>query len=359
MALTVFTKKPELGLLPSFHLPPGLEAREPPEARGLGRDGVRLLVSHYTSDRLAHTIFRGLPEHLTPGDLLVINTSATVKGSLPARRADGTQLRLHLSTQLPNGQWLVEPRQPAGPASLPFSGSRAGETLALPGGATATLLRPHRPESGAPRLWEATLSLPRSAYDYLRRHGSPIRYDYVSRPWPISYYQTVYATEPGSAEMVSAGRAFTSKLIAALVGMGITLAPLILHTGVASQERDEPPYEEYYRVSETTARLINSAREAGSRVIAVGTTVIRALETVTDHQGVTRAGSGWTDLVIKPTRRLRAVDGLLTGFHEPRSTHLAMLTALASVPHLALTYVEALRERYLWHEFGDLHLIVP
>jgi S-adenosylmethionine:tRNA ribosyltransferase-isomerase len=359
MTFLAAMKEPELAFLPGFHLPPGLEAREPPETRGMGRDGVRLLVSRYESDQLAHTIFRGLPDYLVPGDLLVINTSGTLKASLPARRADGRKLRLHLSTHLPDGRWLVESREPAGPASLPFSGMRAGELLALPAAATATLLRPHGDQGAAPRLWEASLSLPQPLHPYLRRHGSPIRYGYVSRPWPITYYQTVYAIEPGSAEMPSAGRAFTGKLIATLVGRGITIAPLILHTGVASQERDEPPYEEYYRVNETTARLINGARQAGSRVIAVGTTVIRALETVTDDQGITHPGSGWTDLVIEPTRHLRSVDGLLTGFHEPRSTHLAMLTALTGAPHLALTYAEALRERYLWHEFGDLHLIVP
>jgi S-adenosylmethionine:tRNA ribosyltransferase-isomerase len=359
MTLPAFMKEPELARLPGFHLPPGLEAREPPEARGVGRDGVRLLVSHYTSDQMAHTIFRGLPEHLNPGDLLVVNTSGTLKASLPARRADRTQLRLHLSTHLPDGLWLVEPREPAGPASLPFSGVAAGDVLILPAGATTTLLRPHEPQGGRARLWEAELRLPQPIQPYLRRHGSPIRYGYVTQPWPITAYQTVYATEPGSAEMPSAGRAFTGKLFATLVGRGITIAPLVLHTGVASQERDEPPYEEYYRVSEPTARLINGAREAGSRVIAVGTTVIRALETVTDHKGVTHAGCGWTDLVIEPSRRLRSVDGLLTGFHEPRSTHLAMLTALAGAPHLALTYAEALREGYLWHEFGDLHLLLP
>lgn len=350
--------EPESAIVPGFSLLPALEAREPPEARGVGRDGVRLLVSHYRDDRLAHATFRDLPAYLESGDVLVINTSGTRKAALPAQRRDGTALRLHLSTQLPDGQWLVEPRQPSGPASTPFSDGQAGEVLILPAGGIATLLRPHG-RGGPPRLWVADLHLPRPLDEYLRRYGSPIRYGYVDRPWPISYYQTVYATEPGSAEMPSAGRAFTSRVITALVARGITIAPLILHTGVASQERDEPPYEEYFRVGADTARLVNAAHAAGRAVIAVGTTVIRALETVTDSQGVTHAGDSWTDLVIAPDRRLQAVDGLLTGFHEPRSTHLAMLTALAGSGHLALTYAEALRERYLWHEFGDLHLLLP
>jgi S-adenosylmethionine:tRNA ribosyltransferase-isomerase len=350
---------PAAELLPGFQLPAALEAGEPPEARGLHRDGVRLLVSHYKDDRVTHAIFHDLPAYLTPGDLVVINTSGTLKASLPARRADGKKLRLHLSTNLPNGLWLVELREPVGHAGRPFSGACAGEMLILPAGGNVTLLRPHANQTNPVRLWVAALSLPYPLLEYLRRHGSPIRYSYATHPWPISYYQTVYATEPGSAEMPSAGRAFTPRLLTVLAAMGVTIAPLLLHTGVASQERDEPPYEEYYRVGEDTARLVNAARGAGRRVIAVGTTVIRALETVTDSSGITHAGSGWTELIISPTRPLRAVDGLLTGFHEPRSTHLAMLTALAGEPHLARTYEEALRERYLWHEFGDLHLILP
>ncbi len=355
-APTLPTSRP---LLPDFALPAALEAGEPPEARGLRRDGVRLLVSHYEDNRLTHAIFHDLPAFLRPGDLVVINTSGTMKASVPARRADGTKLRLHLSTNLPTGLWLVELRTPAGPAGLPFREARVGETLILPAGGAITLLRPHADQGDLVRLWVAALSLPRPPAEYLGRHGAPIRYSYAKRAWPISYYQTVYATEQGSAEMPSAGRAFTPHLITRLTAMGVTMVPLLLHTGVASQERDEPPYEEYYRVGEDTARLVNAAHAACRRVIAVGTTVIRALETVTDTDGVTHPGSGWTDLVICPERKLRAVNGLLTGFHEPRSTHLAMLTALAGEAHLTLTYKEALRERYLWHEFGDLHLIVP
>jgi S-adenosylmethionine:tRNA ribosyltransferase-isomerase len=181
----------------------------------------------------------------------------------------------------------------------------------------------------------------------------------VKQGWPIDYYQTVYATEAGSAEMPSAGRAFTPELLTRLIARGVLVAPLILHTGVASLETHEPPYEEFYRVPLTTTRCVNAARAAGARVIAVGTTVVRALETVTDAAGTAHPGEGWTRLVITPERGIRSVDGLLTGLHEPRATHLAMLEALAGRRHLALTYAEALREGYLWHEFGDLHLILP
>ena len=354
---------PQLPAL-EFELPPALEASEPPEARGLARDDVRLMVSHYRNDRVAHTHFRQIGDHLKRGDLLVLNTSRTMNAALPATLPDGTELRLHLSTQLPAGVWSVEMRRPSKIATDPFGEGEAGMLLSLPAGGTARLLTPHNPalrggENQPIRLWLATLHLPLPLTSYLAAHGSPIRYGYVPQAWPLDYYQTVFANEPGSAEMPSAGRAFTPELITQLVAQGIQFAPLMLHTGVASLEAHEAPYEEYYAVTAQTAVQVNQARQQGRRVIAVGTTVIRALETVTDERGVTHAGSGWTDLFITPQRGVRAVDGLLTGLHEPRATHLAMLAALADSCHLSLAYEQALQQRYLWHEFGDLHLLLP
>lgn len=351
-----------------FTLPPELEAGEPPEARGLSRDEVRLMVSYLSSDRVNHARFRDLPDYLRAGDVLVINTSATLNAALHAWREDGTPLELHLSTRLPAGLWIVEARRyekSKDKATAPFFDIRPGETLHLPGGARATLHTPHagqRAPEVPRRLWIATLDLPGGAdslHDYLNHHGFPIRYSYVREHWPLTYYQTVYATEPGSAEMPSAGRAFTPELITRLVAMGVQFAPLILHTGVASLESHEPPYEEYYRVPPQAAHLVNDACAQGRRVIAVGTTVIRALETVADSEGRVHPGEGWTTLVIAPERGIHAADGLLTGMHEPRASHLAMLEALAGRHHLRIAYREALRERYLWHEFGDLHLMLP
>lgn len=349
-----------------FVLPAELEASQPPEARGLQRDEVRLMLSYQQDNRVHHTDFRQLPEYLEAGDLLVINTSGTLKAALSARRADGRPLKLHLSTHLPADLWLVELRQPHGSASRPFLEGRSNETLTLPHGATATLHTPYlagdRHEAAASvRLWVASLKLPSqvSLPTYLADYGFPIRYRYVPNSWPISDYQTVYATELGSAEMPSAGRAFTPELLTRLVAQGVQIAPLILHTGVASLEAHEPPYEEYYRVPAGTACLVNAARQAGKRVVAVGTTAVRALETVTDGNGLTHAGAGWTTLVITPERGLNAVNGLLTGFHEPKASHLAMLQALAGMTHVQRAYHEALQQGYLWHEFGDLHLILP
>lgn len=344
-----------------FELPPCLEAGAPPEARGLARDEVRLLVSYRATEGIVHTQFRELPTFLHGGDVLVINTSGTIPAALAATRADGAPVELHLSTHLPADLWIVELRQPSEQGTLPLGDLRAGERITLPNDAHATLHTPYD-RSAAPgqaRLWIASLDVPGKLTDYLNQHGAPIRYNYVHKPWPLSTYQTVYATEAGSAEMPSAGRAFTPALITRLVAQGVEVVPLLLHTGVASPEAHEPPYEEWYRVPVATARTINGARAAGQHVVAVGTTVVRALESITDEGGTVHPGEGWTRLVITPERGIRSVDALLTGFHEPRASHLAMLAALASPAHLQHTYRAALRERYLWHEFGDLHLLLP
>ena len=356
-----------------FELPSELEASEPPEARGLRRDEVRLMVSYLEDDRVVHSRFDDLPEFLEAGDTLVVNTSGTMNAALPAELRDGSPLTVHLSTHLPADLWVVELRSSSG--SEPLLDGNPGEVLLLPDDASLVLQTPYLSEKrergeGSNRLWVSTLNLAENLNDYLDRHGSPIRYRYVRESWPASYYQTVYATEVGSAEMPSAGRAFTPELITGLVANGVRVVPLLLHTGVASLEDDEPPYEEFYRVPPETADAINVARKAGRRVVAVGTTVVRALETVTVREGTTHPGEGWTDLFITPERGVRSVDAMLTGLHEPRSTHLSMLEALAGSgsacplatsgrEHLEVAYSEALKEGYLWHEFGDLHLILP
>jgi S-adenosylmethionine:tRNA ribosyltransferase-isomerase len=347
-----------------FKLPRSLEASEPPEARGLQRDHVRLLVSRIGTNRLVHTAFNDLAQFLDAGDVVAINTSGTMKAALNARRSDGTPLELHLSTHLPADLWSIELRRPRGGSTDPFYEAIAGESLALAGGGSVKLHTPYSGDNraikgGSVRLWIATLRLPMPVLEYLDRYGFPIRYSYVDREWPSDYYQTVFASEIGSAEMPSAGRAFTPELITRLVAKGVQFVPLILHTGVASLEQHEPPYEEYFRVPASSANQLNAARSNGAKVIAVGTTVIRALETVTDEQGVVHPGEGWTNLIVDPKREIRAVDGMITGFHEPKATHLAMLEALAGFDHICLAYEAALKERYLWHEFGDLHLIMP
>lgn len=340
----------------AFRLPANLEASEPPEARGLARDEVRLMVTYRSDNRLVHACFREVVAFLREGDVVVINTSGTRPAAIPAWREGGETIFLHFSTQLPTGLWLVELRSGSEGASQPFFGARAGETIRLPGEGQVVLKAPY---GARRRLWLAQVRFPDAIDPYLKRYGKPIRYAYVDRDWPARYYQTVYANEAGSAEMPSAGRPFTPEIITQLAAHGVYIAPVVLHTGVASLEAGEQPYEEAYYVPAATARLINMARASGGRVVAVGTTVVRALETVADEEGRVRAGEGWTGLVVTPARGVRSVDGLLTGWHEPQASHLQMLEALAGKAHVAMAYGEALREAYLWHEFGDLHLILP
>jgi len=322
-----------------FELPADLEAREPVEAGGGRRDDVRLLVSR--GAEVSHHRFTELPRLLDPGDLLVVNNSATLPAAL---LAEGDQ-EVHVSNEQADGTWLVELRG--------TKGGVAGDRLRVPGG-TLTLLRPY-----TSRLWLVRADVPGDMVAYLSAHGRPIRYSYTERDWPIEVYQNAYATEPGSAEMPSAGRPLTGRVLAELAGRGILVAPVTLHTGVASAGADEPPYPEWFSVSRATAGLIGHVRDGGGRVVAVGTTVVRALESAVDERGRVRAAQGWTDLVITPSTPIRAVDGLLTGLHEPRASHLMMLTAVAGEQALRAGYAEALRERYRWHEFGDVHLLLP
>ncbi len=344
------TKQRVGGLAPSvvdFELAPELEAHDPPEARGLLRDEVRLLVSSRTDPALHHAQFTDLPSFLRPGDLLVANDSATLPAELTATDDAGTEVILHLSTQLEGNLWAVEPRQ---------TEVTAGQALSLPGGGLAILLSSF---AGSRRLWVARLFLPAPVEDYLWTWGRPITYAHIHGEWPLDMYQTVYAEEAGSAEMPSAGRAFSTRVLDELSDRGIGFVTLTLHTGVSSLEDHEPPYDERFSVPAATASAINGARRRGGRIIAVGTTVVRALETVADRYGRAGSGAGWTDLMITPERGVKVVDGLLTGFHEPKSTHLLMLQAIAGQEQIDRAYRAAIEGQYLWHEFGDLHLILP
>jgi S-adenosylmethionine:tRNA ribosyltransferase-isomerase len=354
-----------------FHLSSDLLAHKPAEARGLDRDGVRLLVARGSgaSDEpeVEHYVFANLPDVLEPGDLLVVNNSGTLPAALDgAFEEDGRQVVLHVSTGTPQDPdaWIVELRRPMADGSTkpfalgpdspdPESPAAAGRRLRVTGGATVTLLRPY-----TRRLWVARLDLGMSVADYLTRHGRAIRYDYVDHDWPIAAYQTVFAAIPGSAEMPSAARPFSADVVARLVAKGVHIAPITLHTGVASPEAHEKPYAEWYSVPRATADLVNHVRARGGRVIAVGTTVVRALESAVDQEGTVHASTGWTELIITPERGVRAVDGLLTGFHEPAASHLLMLTAIAGPRLLRASYDAALAGRYLWHEFGDVNLLL-
>jgi S-adenosylmethionine:tRNA ribosyltransferase-isomerase len=303
----------------------------------------------------------------------VVNTSATISAALDGWRTahpggPDELITVHLSTPVPGDgdgrRWVVELRRPTTDGTRPLLDATAGERIHLRGAGTATLVAPYGTArgrglpNGSVRLWEADLACPGGVLAYAARFGTPIRYGYVRDQWPLAAYQTVFAREPGSAEMPSAGRPFTDAIVTQLEARGVRVHPIVLHTGVASLETGEPPYPERFRVSTETADAVNEARSRGGRVVAVGTTVVRALETIADRHGVLHAADGWTDLVITPDRGVRVVDALVTGFHEPRASHLAMLEAIAGRRHLAVAYRAALQHGYLWHEFGDLHLIL-
>jgi S-adenosylmethionine:tRNA ribosyltransferase-isomerase len=278
-----------------------------------------------------------------------------VSATLPAALdAHDSELTVHVSTRVPRlgpEFRVVELRRGSGPVR----GAHI-ERVTLAAGGTVELLAPY---AASPRLHLARFALDEPLEDFLHHHGRPIRYRYVHEDWPLSAYQNVYATTPGSAEMPSAGRPFTTRLITDLIARGVMVAPIVLHAGVSSPERDEPPFPEEYDVPVATAWLVEAVRRAGGRVIAVGTTVVRALETAALGSDRVKAGPGWTSLIVTPEHRLQAVDGLITGWHEPEASHLQMLSAIAGPELLADSYAAALADGYLWHEFGDSHLILP
>jgi S-adenosylmethionine:tRNA ribosyltransferase-isomerase len=337
----------------TFALPPDADATAPPEHHGLARDEVRLLVAR--PDGVAHARFRDLPEHLEPGDLVVVNTSGTLPARLVAVRADGRPTPLHVSTTLDDGAWVVELRRPDN--SGPDLRVEPGTVLDLADGVRLTLVEGY-PRPGPTRLWRARPAPEVAVVPFLLRHGQPIRYGYLHGTFPLADYQNVYATEPGSAEMPSAGRPFTADLVTRLAARGIPVVPVQLHTGVSSPEAHEPPYPERFRVPEVTARLVASTHAAGRRVVAVGTTVTRALETAAGD-GTVRATAGWTDLVLGADHPSRVVTGLVTGLHAPEASHLHLLEAVAGERLVQRAYRAAVAEHYLWHEFGDSMIFLP
>ena len=333
-----------------FERPERLFARSPPEVRGRARDDVRLLVT--LPDGHRHARFEDLPDFLRRGDLLVVNESAAIPGSLPAEGRGG-RILLNLCTRFQSDLWVLEPRWSAGkPGPLPVA---AGDEFHV-GSATVRLLSEY---PGLPRLWFAMADRP---FDSLAANfGGPIHYGYTDA-WPMETYQTLFSRVPGSAEMPSAARPFTAAGMRRLAEAGVRFAPILLHTGVSSLEIEgetveaQALYPEPFSVSRETADAVNRTHAAGGRVIAVGTTVVRALESAWTPEGV-RPRTAYTRLFVNPDRGVHAVDGLLTGFHDPVTSHLALLSAFLGMDGVRDAYAEAVREGYLWHEFGDSHLV--
>ncbi|MET0132649.1 MAG: S-adenosylmethionine:tRNA ribosyltransferase-isomerase [Kibdelosporangium sp.] len=325
-----------------------LAAVEPPEAHGVRRDRVRMLAA---GPRIRYDgYFSDIPRFLRPGDLIVVNNSGTMAAAVDGCR-HGKAVTVHFSTQLDTGAWVVEVRPP-GKATGPLAEAAVGDRIELPDG-VLVLGEPY----AQGRLWQATVSV--DVIELLGRHGRPIKYAYVNGDWPIEDYQTVFAQDLGSAEMPSAGRPFSAELVTELVSSGVTLAPITLHTGVSSIEEGKPPLPERFSVPSQTARLVNLTKAVGGRVIAVGTTVTRALESAAGPEGTVTGRAGWTDLVLGPERPARVVNGLITGWHAPGASHLRLLQAVAGTTLVREAYVAATRAGYLWHEFGDSCLLLP
>ena len=339
-----------------FTVPDRLLATEPPEARGLARDQVRLLVA--TPDAIHDSRFDRIGDHLREGDLLVVNDSRTVSAAVDGQRADGRGVTVHFATELDPvaahrpPTWVVEVR-PASNANGPVPDAEPGEIIRLPQGVRLTLLH-----ARTVRLWEAAVEVEGAVAAWLELAGRPISYSYLNGRWPIADYQTVFARRPGSAEMPSAGRPFSTELVTELVSRGIRIAPITLHCGLSSPEAGEPPQPERFRVPDRTADLVEHTRSTGGRIVALGTTVTRALESSAGRDGRVGAAAGWTDLVLGPDRPARVVTGLVTGWHTPGASHLDLLQAVAGPELVGAAYRHALGAGYLWHEFGDSCLLL-
>lgn len=342
-----------------FDLPSHLACPVPTEDRNMERDEVRLMVTA-NSGKTQHTTFNHLPAFLQRGDVLVVNTSATIPAALPVSLPGGKQGRLHLSTKLSDRQWLIEIREIAGNKTRRWHDGMRGMTFCLPSASTVTLKERFYSNQQWINLWVAEFNLHQPIQQYLTSNASPIQYEKLNRSYPLSYYQTFFSFHPGSSEMPSAGRGFTARLIENLVKKGIAFAPILLHTGVSSLEENETPYPEYMEIDPVSSALINTAKSQGRRIIAVGTTCVRAIETAANNYvGSVIPFRGNTELFVDENYNTKIIDGLLTGFHEPKASHLNMLQAIAGFDHIDRAYKQAVQSGYFWHQFGDLHLILP
>jgi S-adenosylmethionine:tRNA ribosyltransferase-isomerase len=351
--------------LTRFPEPGKATAPAPAEARGLARDEVRLLVAG--EDGVRHGRFRDLPAYLRPGDLVVVNNSATLAAEVDATRPGQGPVVVHAAAHLGGAVWVVELRT-APDGVRPVLDAEPGDLVELRAGMRLRLDEPSPARGSSPtgmgsRLWRATVSGPRTLHQHLLRYGRPIAYGYLDRPYPLADYQTVFATRPGSAEMPSAARPFTTELVTRLVSGGIGVVAVTLHTGVSSQEVGEAPQPEWFEVGAMAARLVEATRAQDGRVVAVGTTVTRALESavVLDEQGDVRVRptAGWTDRVVSRDDPPRVVTGLVTGWHDPLASHLLLVEAVAGPQLTQAAYDAAAQAGYLWHEFGDSSLLLP
>ncbi|MHB1629671.1 MAG: S-adenosylmethionine:tRNA ribosyltransferase-isomerase [Bacilli bacterium] len=334
--------------------PAAKPAVSPAEWRRQGRDDVSLLVIDGATNSIFHRRFAQLASCLHAGDLVVVNTSGTMAAALPAH-FHGAPLRLHIAVELPDGAYVVERRGANGePDPTPFA---SGDRVQV-GGCDVAVVGAYHPRS---RLW--IVRAPQPLWHLARQLGEPIRYGYVKASVPIADYQTIFARVPGSAEMPSAGRPFTHRNLRELARRGVQIRSLTLHTGLSSHEvqgrlDDHPVLPEWYDIPEATAAAVRTARREGRRIVAVGTTVVRALEGMWSERREIGGCSGWTRHLVTPDAPPQIVSALVTGMHDNHTSHLALLLSFAERTLLERGYAQAIERGYEWHEFGDVSLVI-
>ncbi|GEL78624.1 S-adenosylmethionine:tRNA ribosyltransferase-isomerase [Tenuibacillus multivorans] len=333
--------------LKTFEIPKDLNASLPAEYRNGSRDQVKMMVTE--AGETTFTSFKNLSDYVQPGDVLIFNNTRTIPASLKVEWKDKI-IEIRLSQQIDNLIWE---------GIVLKENVNIGDRLIVSSNLTFAVMGQG---SEAPLLQlESGLNTQETIMEILSV-GEPIRYDYIYQPFPINTYQTVYGSVPGSMEMPSAGRAFTWQIINTLKEKGAKVGFVQLFTGLSYYEKDRWPnpsnHPERFCVSKEVADLVNQAKRKGNRVIAVGTTVVRALESAGKLGDVVEKNNEYTDLYVNERYERKVVDSLLTGLHEPEASHLDMLTSWLSKDEITALYHEAIERQFLWHEFGDLHLIL-
>lgn len=335
-----------------FYLPSELNASHPPERRGIRRDHVRMMVLDKKTGFVSHDNFFRLADYLNPGDLIVMNNSRTVPAILNASLYRHTK-RIHKQVEI---RLARRRNEETWDALIVTDDVQLGDILQFSSDLSAVVMDIKK---DSPLKTISFSKKGTELFNCIYAIGEPVRYEYIHNKWGLDYYQTVFASHPGSVEMPSAGRAFSWELLFHLQRKGIELDFIQLHTGLSyllDDELETSPTDNYeeYHLSENTIEKIRKTKASGGRVIAVGTTVVRALESA----GITGALNGVTNLYINQNFRLKMIDGIITGLHEPKASHLDMLTAFVPQHLLWNAYEEAIAQRYLWHEFGDMNLIL-
>ncbi len=334
-----------------FNLPEDLIAQQPVEPR----DAARLLVVPQNGGELQHRYFHQLPDLLQPGDVLVLNDTRVIPARLFGRReSTGAMVEILLLTRLDLHRWEVLVR--------PGRKAQVGDTIVFGNGQLTAAIEAHTTAGGR----VIRFSFGESFEKVLAELGQMPLPPYIKGELvDPERYQTVYAAHPGSAAAPTAGLHFTSELMERLAAKGVLLVYLTLHVGLGTfrpvqveKVEQHQMHAEFYQIGETAASAINQAKRSGGRVIAVGTTCVRTLETVGDAKGMVHPGNGWTDIFIYPGYSFKVVDGMITNFHLPRSTLIMLVSAMAGRERILYAYEQAIEKRYRFYSFGDAMLII-